>query len=206
MSAKSIKSCYTNDLKHPELARCGVFISVKELELKKVRFDVTFPPGEIDFDDDGDRLTQATVLQAEGSAELLPHTLGEIRVRGHLAVTMRCDCNRCLEPAEFPVDSSFDLFYRPADAAEGGEEEEVEIDAGEAEIAFYEGAGIELKDILREHVLLSMPMQHVCRADCLGICPVCGQNRNLINCGCEAKLVDDRWSALKNLQAKESAN
>ena len=180
-----------------------MFISVKELELKKVRFEVAFPPGEIDFQDDGDRLSQASPLEAEGSAELLPHTLGEIRVRGHLAVTLQCDCNRCLEPARFPIDSSFDLFYRPT--ASGAGDEEVEIDEGEAEIAFYEGAGIELKDILREHVLLNMPMQRVCRDNCLGICPVCGQNRNLINCGCEAKLVDDRWSALKKLQAKESA-
>jgi uncharacterized protein len=113
---------------------------------------------------------------------------------------MRCDCNRCLEPADFRIDSSFDLFYRPAESTVGGEE--VEIDAGEAEIAFYEGGGIGLKDVLREHVLLSMPMQRVCREDCQGMCPVCGQNRNLINCGCEAKLVDDRWSALKKVQVK----
>ena len=178
-----------------------MFISVKELDLKKVHFEVAFPPGEIDYVDDGDRLSQASPLQAEGSAELLPHTLGEIRIRGHLAVTMRCDCNRCLDPAVFPIDSSFDLFYRPAEVA-GDDEEEVEIDEGEAEIAFYEGAGIELKDVLREQVLLSMPMQRVCREDCQGICPVCGQNRNLINCGCEAKLVDDRWSALKKVQVK----
>jgi uncharacterized protein len=179
-----------------------VFISVQELELKKVLFDVAFPPGEIEFFDDGDRLTQASPLQAEGSAELLPHTLGEIRVRGHLAVTMRCDCNRCLEPAVFPLDSDFDLYYRPAEVA--GEDEEVEIDEGEAEIAFYEGGGIELGDVLREHVLLAMPMQRVCRPDCQGMCPICGQNRNLINCGCEAKLVDDRWSALKKVQVKGS--
>jgi len=179
-----------------------VFISVKELEFKKVHFDVAFPPGEIDFVDDGDRLHQASALQANGSAELLPHTLGEIRVRGHLAVTMRCDCNRCLEPAEFPMDSSFDLFYRPAEVAADIEDEEVEIDEGEAEIAFYEGGGVELKDVLREHVLLSMPMQRVCRAECQGICPSCGQNRNLINCGCEDKFVDDRWSALKKVQVK----
>jgi uncharacterized protein len=182
-----------------------VFISVKELELKKVHFEVAFPPGEIEFQDDGDRLSQATPLRAEGSAELLPHTFGEIRVRGHLAVTMRCDCNRCLEPAEFPIDSSFDLFYRPVEVAPE-EDEEIEIDAGEAEVAFYEGDRIDLKEILREHVLLSMPMQRICRADCLGICPVCGQNRNLINCGCEAKLVDDRWSALKKVQVKESTS
>ena len=175
-----------------------MFISVKELELKKVRFDVAFPPGEIGFSEDG--LSQATPLQAEGAAELLPHTLGEIRIRGRLKVGMQSECDRCLEPAEFPIDSSFDLFYRPA--TRGDYEEEIEIDEGEAEIAFYDGDGLQLKDVLREYVLLAMPMQRVCREDCRGMCPWCGQNRNLVNCGCEVKPVDDRWSALKKLQVK----
>jgi len=175
-----------------------VFFSIQELEIKKVRFETAFPPGEIDFSDVG--LTQATPLEASGSAELLANTLGEIRIQGRLKVKMRADCDRCLEPAEFLIESNFDLFYRPA--AEDGHEEEVEIDAGEAEIAFYEGEGIELKDVLREYVLLAMPMQQVCREDCLGICPVCGQNRNLVKCACEPKPVDDRWAALKNLQVK----
>jgi len=174
-----------------------VFFSVKELELKQVRFDVTFPPGEIPYDEE---LRQATPLDVEGSAELLPHTLGEIRIRGHLKVRMRADCDRCLEPAEFPIDSNFDLFYRPAVRVD--DEDEVEIDEGETEIAFYEGGGIELEDVLREYILLSMPMQRVCGEQCHGICPACGQNRNLVNCGCEAKPADDRWAALKKFQAK----
>jgi uncharacterized protein len=172
-----------------------VFFSAKELELKKIRFEVALPPGEIEYEGG---LWQATVLETQGTVELLPHTLGEIRVRGHLKVRMCCDCDRCLEPADFPIDSDFDLFYRPAVRA--GYDEEVEIDKGETEIAFYEGGGIELKDILREYILLSMPMQRICRDDCQGICPLCGQNRNLVNCGCELKPVDDRWSVLKNLQ------
>ena len=62
-----------------------------------------------------------------GIAELLPHTLGEIRIQGHLKVGMHSECDRCLEPAEFPIDSDFDLFYRPAERA--GYEEDV-LDQG----------------------------------------------------------------------------
>ncbi len=175
-----------------------MFFSVKELEIKKVRFEVTFPPGEIEYDEG---LGQASPLEARGTAELLAHTLGEIRIRGDLKVRMRADCDRCLEPAEFPIDTGFDLFYRPAREDLG---EEVEIDQGESEIAFYDGDGIELKDVLREYVLLSMPMQRICREDCHGICPFCGQNRNATRCGCEVKPADDRWSALKKLQTKET--
>jgi len=174
-----------------------VFFSVKELELKKARFDVAFAPGEIQYDQG---LSQATPLEAVGAAELLPHTLGEVRIQGHLKVRMQAECDRCLGPAEFPIDSDFDLFYRPAHRT--GYEEDVEIDEGESEVAFYEGGGVELKDILREFVLLSLPMQRICRDECQGICPVCGQNRNLVSCSCESEKADDRWSALKKLQVK----
>ena len=175
-----------------------MFFGVKELEVKKIRFDVTFPPGEIDYDK---RLRQATPLMVQGSAELLSNTLGEIRVQGHVSVTMEADCDRCLEVARFPIESDFDLFYRPSDTSPRGADE-MEIDEGESEIAFYEGSGLKLEDVLREYVLLSMPMQRVCSDACLGICPLCGQSRNVVKCGCEVKTVDDRWSALKNLSVK----
>lgn len=176
-----------------------MFFSIQELELKKVRFDVTFAPGEVEYYDP--RLRQATPLEAQGSAELLGNTLGEIRVKGHLRVMLESECDRCLEMARFPIESDFDLFYRPLNTSPK-DVDEIEIHDGETEIAFYEGNGLDLKDILREYILLSMPMQRVCRDDCHGICPLCGQNRNTASCGCAEKPVDDRWAALKNLSTK----
>lgn len=174
-----------------------MFFSVRELELRKAYFDVAFSPGEIEFFDS--KLRQASQLKAEGSVELLGNTLGEIRVKGHLSVTMESDCDRCLETALIPLEADFDLYYRPEPEL-GRIRDEVEIDEGESQIAFYEGEGLELGDILREHILLSLPMQRVCSDACKGICPVCGQNRNLVACGCAIKPADDRWAALKNLK------
>lgn len=174
-----------------------MYFSVQELEQRKIRFDVSIPPGEIEYLDK--KLRQAGPLDAQGSVELLGNTLGEIRVRGHLKVVMETDCDRCLEPARFPIDSDFDLFYRPSQPG-GRPSEEIELRAGEAEIGFYEGGGLHLNDILREYVILSMPMHPVCSEECRGICPVCGQNRNLRACSCQVKPVDDRWAALKKLQ------
>ena len=57
----------------------------------------------------------------------------------------------------------------------------------------------ELEQILREQVLLQIPMQRVCKPDCQGICPVCGANRNETACRCEVHPTDDRWSALKKV-------
>ncbi|HEV3334051.1 MAG TPA: DUF177 domain-containing protein [Bryobacteraceae bacterium] len=173
-----------------------MFLSVKEMELRKVRFDETFESGQIDFA--GEDLEQVSPLYATGSAELLAHSEGEIRIRGEYTVEMAAQCDRCLGKARFPLKTPFDLFYRPVSFI--AREEEVAIDEGEAEIGFYQGEGMELEDILREQVLLALPMQRVCSEECKGICPVCGKNRNEVACDCKVATRDDRWgAALRNL-------
>jgi uncharacterized protein len=173
-----------------------MYLSIKELELRKLRFDKTFEPGAIDFA--GEDMEQSTPLHVTGTAELLAHSDGEVRVQGQYEVVMEAQCDRCLGRARFPLKASFDLYYRPA--AEIAREEEVAIDEDEAEIGFYEGSGMELGDILREQVLLALPMQRVCNEACKGICPACGSNRNECNCDEGPVEVDDRWSALRNLK------
>jgi uncharacterized protein len=170
----------------------AVFFNVRDLELRAGRFDVDLAPGTVEFLDP--KLRQAGPLKAQGKVELV---LGEIRAKGHVVVNMEVDCDRCLEPAWCPIDADFELYYRPVEEGFGDEKA---IDPGEAEMGFYQGDGIELNDVLREYVLLALPMQRLCKKDCKGICPECGQNRNLKPCACRAELVDDRWAALKRIQ------
>jgi uncharacterized protein len=172
-----------------------VFFRVRDLEIRARRFDVELAPGAVEFFDP--KLRQAGPLKAEGTVDLVIGSLGEIRVKGHLAVCMEADCDRCLEPARLPIDSDFELYYRPVEEGYG---EEKALDEGEAEMGFYEGDGLELTGVLREYVLLSLPMQRICSASCKGICPVCGQNRNQNECECQADAVDDRWAELKKLR------
>jgi uncharacterized protein len=179
----------------PDEQRCAVLFRVRDLEVRAARFDVEIAPGEIDFL--YEELRQIGPLKAGGKAELVTGALGEIRVTGHLSVTMDAACDRCLEDAQFPVDADFTLYYRPVVEGYGDEKE---IDSGEAEMGFYEGEGLELNDVLREQVLLALPMQRVCREDCKGICPECGQNRNQNECHCRTVSADDRWAALKQLK------
>lgn len=169
-----------------------MFIGLKQLELRSVPFQVDIPPGEIDFDN---QVTQVSVLHAEGTAELLSVSIGEIRIVGKLTVAVNAPCDRCLETAAVQVDRQFDLIYMPAEEVSGGGEREVEADA--AEVGFYEGNGLQMNDVLREVVLLAMPMQLICQVSCKGICPQCGQNRNQVDCGCRPATADDRWSKLK---------
>ena len=172
-----------------------MFFHIRELELKARAFDVTLEPGVIEFLDP--KLRQVGPLKASGTAELVIDLLGEIRVKGHVKVLMAAECDRCLEPAACPIDADFELYYRPVTEGYG---EEKAIDIGEAEMGFYEGDGVELNDVLREFILLSLPMQRVCSESCKGICPVCGQNRNHEECQCHAETADDRWAALRELK------
>ena len=172
-----------------------MFFLVRDLELRPKQFDVDIAPGKIDFLDP--QIRQVLPLKAKGKVELVSGALLEIRLTGHVTTRIEADCDRCLEKAEFPVDSEFDLLYRPA--AEDGAPE-TPLNAEEAQMGFYEGDGLQLEDVFREFVLLTLPMQRVCKEGCKGLCPVCGQSRNLSDCHCESRKTDDRWAALKSLQ------
>jgi len=172
-----------------------MLLSIKEMEVRDLAFDHAWQPGEIDFTDSG--ATQKGPLAAKGVAKLLPDAGDEVEVKGRVTAEMEVECDRCLQPASIRVDAPFDLFYKPAGAEE--ESEETEIDEGEAEMGFYKMPGLELEEILREQVLLQLPMQRLCRPDCKGICPVCGGNRNEVECHCEMHPADDRWSGLRDI-------
>jgi uncharacterized protein len=172
-----------------------MFISLQELENKPVRFEVEVPPGRIDYDS---RIKQSTALAASGTARLLNHSLGEIRLEGDARVEVEGTCDRCLEGAKFAIANHFDLVYVPA--SESALKGEDEVEEGGMDVGYYQGSGLELNDVLREVVLLALPMQFTCSESCRGICPVCGQNRNERDCGCAPESTDDRWSKLKSLR------
>ena len=170
-----------------------MFLSVQDLELRKIQFDSLFAPGEIDLIDE---LKQTGPLHAVGTAELVDAS-GEIRVSGRVTGSLAGECDRCLEPIAVPVDSEFDLFYQPDLETETGEE--IQIAEKESEVGFYQGGGLELADIVRERVLLELPLRRLCSDACKGLCAVCGLNRNLQDCQCRSSQTDERWAALKSI-------
>ncbi len=130
---------------------------------------------------------------------LLNHSLGEIRIQGNLDVTVSSPCDRCVESTETRIEKDFDLVYMPCSEPVGGEDE---VDEAGIEVGYYEGPGLTLNEVLREVVLLALPMQVVCKQECKGICPVCGQNRNAQDCECQMETSDDRWNKLRNFRPR----
>ncbi|HEY2981508.1 MAG TPA: DUF177 domain-containing protein [Anaerolineales bacterium] len=62
-----------------------------------------------------------------------------------------------------------------------------------------EDAQIDLAPLMREYALLEVPINPLCRPDCKGLCPVCGENRNDVDCGHRPQQDDSPFAVLKNL-------
>lgn len=180
-----------------------MFFNIRELELHPVDFDQHFRPDAIDY---GPELRQKSDLDASGRATLVEEhrggkeTVKDIRVVGGYRTRVEVSCARCLEPVARDLAGDFDLLYRPLGVDAGPHQRSVH--EGDTEIGYYQGEGIELQDILREQVLLAVPIKAVCREDCKGLCPHCGKNLNVESCQCEEERSDPRWNALKDIKDK----
>ena len=180
-----------------------MFIKIKDLELRKIVFDERIQPGIIDF---GPDLQQKTALHTAGRAELIKENRGsqkvveDIRIVGNLSTQLEIRCARCLEPVKRDVIESFDLIYRPQGVDARGEE--VSISAAETEIGYYQGEGLLLEDVLKEQILLALPVKLVCSTECKGLCPQCGRNLNVEQCDCVTTMPDPRWAALEDIRKK----
>jgi uncharacterized protein len=178
-----------------------MFLDIKELGLHPLDFEEEFQPDVIDL---GGEARQRTPLKTSGRAEVVEEHHGkhevikDLRLRGRVSAGLELQCARCLEPVKQEVDREFELLYRPLGADAG--RDELSVTAAEAEIGYYQGDGILLEDVVREQVLLALPLKVTCREDCKGLCPHCGKNLNEEQCSCNVPMEDPRWAALKEIR------
>jgi uncharacterized protein len=127
-----------------------------------------------------------------------------VHVTGTLSGTARRQCVRCLKeyddalwiPVVGEYHSDTDLKGKPA----GRESSEKSGEETDDDVYVYTGEEIELGGMLREHVILSAPMQPLCREDCRGLCPVCGQDLNVLRCDCREEQIQSPFAVLKKLR------
>jgi uncharacterized protein len=125
---------------------------------------------------------QETVVAVEGSAETVAGMV----------------CGRCLNQFDAPVQPSFSLLFSPGPAP-GPEapNETIDLDQRDLGLYPYDGDEIDLTDAVQEQILLSLPMQPLCRKDCRGICPTCGADRNRQPCSCRNAPEGGPFAALR---------
>lgn len=126
-------------------------------------------------------------LQATGEARFYWH--------GSFRTTVRSQCRRCLTDLSVPVEGEVGaLFSQDPDADDDPDAYAVDPGAGEVDVTVA----------VREELMLVVPRFALCREDCPGLCPRCGQDLNAGPCGCPPA-TDPRWQALDALKGKSRA-
>lgn len=128
-----------------------------------------------------------TVHQLVGKVSLTRTAQG-LYAHGQLRATIQYECVRCLQPFEQRVSSRIAELYHfpPENAPEGA-------------LTVGDDAHLDFTPIVREDMLVSIPIQALCRPDCKGLCPECGQNLNEGPCDCPAENIDPRLAPLAQL-------
>jgi uncharacterized protein len=136
------------------------------------------------------------ILDAPVTGNLeIARTLLSLRLRGTVATAATMACGRCLTVIERPLEVTLDEeFPLTADAR-----------PEDTEAGWVTGPGpvLDVTEVIRQQLLLAVPMVPLCRPDCRGICPVCGANRNERDCGHSDRPADPRWAPLAKLKIED---
>ena len=132
-----------------------------------------------------------------GTVELLRTKTG-VLVRAHLTLVEPESCSRCLRPLEATVRIDFEEEFEATNDLRSGEPvaEEHDPDA----FLIDENHILDLTEAVLQYREISLDMQPLCRPDCRGLCPTCGQDLNLGECLCDKGLTDSRWAGLAALR------
>lgn len=134
----------------------------------------------------------------EGELNLTRTNRG-ILVTGELTANITGSCARCLGPACVKTTLFLEDEYYPVIDVNSGTHLKLEPDA----LTLDNNHVLDLDEAVRQYIIMATPTKLLCKADCQGICPVCGQEIAFGNCGHATKTHDHRWDKLIELE-KES--
>ncbi len=122
----------------------------------------------------------------------------DILARGVLNGDVELECSRCLKNFPLHISSQVNVVFHPVKDIAKSEQHQLKGD--ELDTVFYAGDILDTDDLLREQLILNIPMKPLCSPDCKGICPMCGADLSVSGCNCKTKETDSRFEVLKKLK------
>ena len=129
------------------------------------------------------RVPKGTETTFDGVIESLDG--GAVRVRGGVTTSWEGECRRCLGPASGNLNVEVSELYERVPESE--------------DIYPLAADRLDLQPLVRDAIYLELPQAPLCQADCQGLCPECGADRNTVDCGHAIDELDPRWAALREL-------
>jgi len=121
-----------------------------------------------------------------------------VLIKGVFQALLRLECSRCLEEFICHIDEPFAVTFLPS--RERPKESDLELESDDLDVSFYNERTIDLSALVREQLLLAIPMNPVCTLSCRGLCPECGKNLNEGRCYCSGSKSDSRWSRSRRFE------
>lgn len=121
----------------------------------------------------------------------------EVIITGIANAETEQQCSRCLKVFSMNIKSDIDIVYRPV--IDINKDEHYELKSDELDTGFYKNDALDIDDLLKEQLLLNVPMKPLCSTGCKGLCLKCGANLNTAQCNCVISEIDSRLSVLKQL-------
>ncbi|MFQ6002298.1 MAG: DUF177 domain-containing protein [Candidatus Zixiibacteriota bacterium] len=119
--------------------------------------------------------------------------------RGKVKTSVRLECSRCLLLYDQPLVSNLDFVVDFGESPQEFKSEEDNYFVADPSSGFFE-----VDNLIRETILLALPLKPLCSEDCKGLCPICGTDLNKSQCSCVKKEIDPRWEKLKGLLDNKS--
>ena len=173
-----------------------MIIDLRTITEEPKHFSITL---EKEWWSDQEQDTNVLGFEVPLRAEIEIYRAGDKHVlEGHMETRIVARCDRCLESFGLDARSHFEAYYTSPVSDQPLEERElIEEDMA---VDFIRGEEIDVDDILREQIYLSLPVKLICRPDCLGLCPQCGANLNAAPCRCRLESGHPGFSILKNMK------
>jgi DUF177 domain-containing protein len=129
--------------------------------------------------------------ELDGALEIGRATQG-LLAKGSFRAQLQVECARCLKAFEQDLAWSFTELFAFSEKS-----------ITESGLLVPEDAQIDFQPLIREYALLEVPINPICRPDCRGLCPVCGQDLNVRDCGHRtATASDSPFAQLNDLLKK----
>ena len=170
-----------------------MIVDLAKLEDSDNRFEFSVSADDLDLETENVRLKSDIAVSCE-----ITKNIPKTDVAGTISVAVEVDCTRCLLAIEKPFAFNFEAAYVPTE--ELLKESEAELEADDLDVDVLDGDELNMREVVREQILLNVPDQIFCKEDCKGLCQKCGANMNLIDCSCKETEIDPRWEALKKLK------
>ena len=129
----------------------------------------------------------------------LLNTCENISITGTAEIDLSPSCDRCLETFAQHLTIPLQVNLAPAPDIDRDEDGASATPEEDINFSFYHGDEFDLGAIVREMILLEVPIKYLCTDTCKGLCPRCGQNLNLATCSCTPHPADPRLAVLKKL-------